>query len=234
LDAEFALIHSPLVGPSTWLPVSDELRRLGRRSVIPRLRDIDDRDTPYWQQESESATTVLDQAAGERPLVLVGHSGAGTLLPLIGRETRRPVAGYIYVDAGLPLEGASRLAEMSENAPEFASRLRDELVRGNRAPNWSDDDLRPIIPDDGLRRRVIAELQPRPLAFYEEPIPSPADWASMPSGYILFSPTYSPAADRARQLGWPCYTLSGGHFHMLVDPGAVAAALISISDAWKS
>ena len=231
LEVEYALIHSPLVGPATWSPLAGELRRLGQCVSVPRLRDADDLDVPYWRQEVESATSALDQTASDCPLILVGHSGAGTLLPLIGNQTRRPVDRFIYIDAGLPLEGASRLAEMTNRSPQFASRLCEELAQGNRAPNWTDDDLRPIIPDDGLRRQVIAELQPRPLAFYQEPIPSPANWANVPGGYLQFSPPYASAAERARQIGWPCHNLPGGHFHMLVDPSAVAAALISISDS---
>jgi pimeloyl-ACP methyl ester carboxylesterase len=232
MHAAFALIHSPLVGPTTWQPVAAELRRLGEHALVPEIRDAEPSDQPHWQQEVELAAAVIDRAAGDEPVILVGHSGAGTLLPVIGKQIRRPVAGYLYVDAGLPLEGASRLAEMTVSSPDFANALRAQLERGQLAPIWDDDALRPFIPDDALRHQVIAELQPRPLSFYEEPIPSPDGWTTARSGYLLFSLTYASAAARAEELGWPCRSLSGGHFHMLVDPAAVAKELLALRDAW--
>jgi len=229
---QFALIHSPLVGPSTWAPVAEELRRRGRRVEVPELRDDDDSDLPYWRQEVESVSAMLNQMTDRTPLVLVGHSGAGTLLPLIAQSTRRPIAGLLYVDAGLPLAGASRLSEIAISSPEIARQIGEQLALGNRAPSWSDDDLRPAIPNDALRHQVLHELQPRPLAFYEEPIPSPVDWEQMPSGYVLLTRFYRPASERAQELGWSCLELPGSHFQMLNDPSAVAAALISLSDSW--
>ena len=45
--------------------------------------------------------------------------------------------------------------------------------------------------------------------------------------YLLFSEGYGPEAAAARQRGWPVIELPGSHLHMLVDPAAVAAALVS-------
>ncbi|HEX3722843.1 MAG TPA: alpha/beta fold hydrolase [Nitrolancea sp.] len=233
MESEFALIHSPLVGPASWAPVASELRRRGRNVVVPKLRDDDESAASYWQQEVDSVVSDLDLTTGDGPLVLVGHSGAGTLLPLIGERMRRPLAGLIYVDAGLPLGDGSRLAEIAISSPDIAVQLRAELALGNRAPNWTDDDLQSDIPDDHLRLQVLSELQPRSRAFYEEPIPSPTDWEHMSSGYLLFSPFYFAAAENARQLGWPVFELSGSHFHLLIDPSAVAAVLLLIANSWE-
>ncbi len=38
----------------------------------------------------------------------------------------------------------------------------------------------------------------------------------------------APAA-RARERGWPVRRIPAGHFHMLVDPAIVAAALIDMA-----
>ncbi len=37
--AVFVLLHSPLVGPLTWGPVADELRRRGIEAIVPALRE---------------------------------------------------------------------------------------------------------------------------------------------------------------------------------------------------
>jgi hypothetical protein len=38
----FVLIHSPLVGPTTWSPLAEELERRGREAVVVvhRLQDL--------------------------------------------------------------------------------------------------------------------------------------------------------------------------------------------------
>ncbi len=74
----------------------------------------------------------------------------------------------------------------------------------------------------------MAELQPLPLAVYEEPIPVPATWPDAPCGYVQFSPAYAGAAARARALGWPVVDLPGSHFRLLTDPVAVADALLGL------
>jgi hypothetical protein len=71
----------------------------------------------------EVACSVGDTDAGiepqERPLVLVGHRGAGALLPAIRQESGRPVAAHLFVDADIPQESQSGLG--SPEAAEFAS-----------------------------------------------------------------------------------------------------------------
>jgi hypothetical protein len=39
-DPVFVLIHSPLIGPKTWLPVADELVRRGREALVPSLLGV--------------------------------------------------------------------------------------------------------------------------------------------------------------------------------------------------
>jgi pimeloyl-ACP methyl ester carboxylesterase len=165
-------------------------------------------------------------------MILAGHSGAGALLPAIARRAGRPVAGFVFVDAGLPLDGKTRLEEMGESSPEFAERFRAHTEAGGKFPEWSDEDLRPYIPDDHLRRLMVGELHPRPLDFFDEPIPSEFDWAAHPVGYVLFSASYEPAAAEARRRGWPVRVFDAGHFHMLVDPVGVADTLIALCREW--
>ncbi|MCC6189186.1 MAG: alpha/beta hydrolase, partial [Anaerolineales bacterium] len=99
--AHFALIHSPLASPLTWQPAAAALRRHGHAAYVPDLRDAPG-GGPYWEQHARSAAEQLAGPAAEAPLVLAAHSGAGALLPAIRRALGQAVAGYVFVDAGLP------------------------------------------------------------------------------------------------------------------------------------
>jgi hypothetical protein len=160
----------------------------------------------------------------------VGHSGAGPLLPAIARACGRSIAAYVFVDSDLPLGDGSRLARMDQEAPAFAAELRAHLAAGHRFPEWSDAGLYEIIPDQQLRREVLADLRPRSLAFFEEPIPGFAGDPDAPCRYLQFSEVYAAPAARARALSWPCVILRGGHFHMLVDPADVADAILRLAE----
>lgn len=225
------LVHSPLVGPRSWTPVAACLARMGVATAVPVLRDSAASDEPYWQQEADSVARELEAVPVEQPLALVGHSGAGPLLPAIARAVRQPVLTRLYVDAGLPHGGRSRLDEMAANNPEFAAQLRAHLAAGGRFPEWREDDLRDLVPDAALRRGLVAELRPRPLAFFTEPLPDYPEQPEPPSGYVLFSAPYASQAAAARQRGWPCREFAAGHFHLLADPEAVAATLRELLNA---
>lgn len=222
------LIHSPLVGPLTWTLVADDLRQRGVEVIVPLLLTPAEASPPYWKQHADAVARALEPISPGQPLILVGHSGAGVLLPAIRQTTGRPVGAYLFVDAGIPKDGVSRLDLFAlfaspEEAGEFRQAASDGLL-----PTWSEEDLRGAIQDAELRQRFVAELRPLPLAVYEEPIPVFAGWPDAPCGYLHFSPAYEMPAERARRDGWEYAQLDGEHFHMLVDPAAVANALVEL------
>jgi pimeloyl-ACP methyl ester carboxylesterase len=224
----FVLVHSPLVGPLTWSLVAEELRQREIDTVVPVLHDTESSEAPCWRQHVASVTQAVTSLPEDRALVLVGHSGAGPLLPAIGQSCGYRVGAYIFVDAALPLDGKSRLDGMEADDPEFAAQLRGCLAAGGRFPTWNAEDLRAVIPDDRLRQRMVAELRPRPLAFFQEPIPGFAHGPDAPCAYLQFSAPYARAAWHARRASWAYRELEAGHFHMLVDPAAVTNALLEL------
>ncbi|HLF28818.1 MAG TPA: alpha/beta fold hydrolase [Anaerolineae bacterium] len=224
----FVLIHSPLVGPLTWALVSDELQRRGIETRAPQLFDNEAAGIPYWKQHADSVARALTPIPIDRSLILIGHSGAGPLLPAIRQALNHPIAGYIFADAGIPVDGASRLDLMASEDPEWAGQFRQTLEAGERFPNWRNDDLAEVIPEAALRQGVVNELRPRGLVFFEERIPVFDGWPDAPCGYLLFSPVYAAPAARARREGWAYREMQAGHFHMLVEPAAVANALVDL------
>ncbi len=219
----FVLIHSPLVGPLTWEPVATELRRRGERVVVPSLR-VPSLEPPYWVGHVTAVVAAVQAAGyGVSAPTLVSHSGAGVLLPAVRAALGRPVAGYVFVDSDLPVDGRSRLDLFAAEDPAAAIEFRGAADTAGLLPIWTAADLAAAIPDSDLRRRFVAELLP--LAVYEEPIPVFAGWPDAPCAYMQFSPAYTPAAARARALGWPILELPGSHFRLLTDPLVVAEAL---------
>lgn len=224
----FVLIHSPLVGPFTWSPVAEELRRRGIKTVVPTVVDYEGDGARFSRQHADAVIGGVAAIPPTVPLVLVGHSGAGPLLPAIRLGIEHPVAAYVFVDAGIPADGKSRLELMEVEESHFARDLRLHLSAGNRFPEWSEEDLVAILPESRLRRRLLDELRPRTLAFFAEPIPVFAGWPDAPCGYLKFSPAYDMPARYAREAGWRYREIAAGHFHLLIDPSAVADALLDL------
>ena len=224
----FVLIHSPLVGPLTWSRVARAMRQRGLEAFVPNLEDSPDSKEPFWKQHAASVSHALAHFSKETSLTLVAHSGAGPLLPAIRQLIPNSVNAYVFVDAGIPRNDASRLDLMKSEDPAWANDFQKDLERGERFPTWSFDDLQEVLPDESLREQMVAELRPRRLDFFTEPIPVFAGWPDAPCAYIQFSPAYERPAARARQAGWQVYTLEAGHFHMLVDPNAVTDRIMSM------
>jgi hypothetical protein len=183
--------------------------------------------SPYWEQHARSVARRLRTVAESEAVVLVAHSGAGQLLPAIREASGRSVAAYVFVDAGIPEDGVSRLDQIEREAPGVAAELRSHLEGGGRFPEWTDQELEPIIPADGMRRGILGELRPRPLAFFTEPIPAPG-WPDAPCGYLRLSPPYDPALKQATANGWPTRSIEAGHFHMVVEPREVVDLMLEL------
>ena len=217
----FVLLHSPVVGPSTWRWVAEALRTAGNEVVVPDLVAAATAGDPVrW------AETAV-RSAGSGDAILVGHSGAGALLPLVaaGLATRPRLT--VFVDAGLPPCHGSFTA-----GGEFLGNLR-ELSMDGLLPRWSrwwePGVLESLIPDDDRRAAVEAELPEIPLRFYESTIEAPQGWCSRSGAYVLLSEGYQADADTAARLGWPVVTRLGQHLDIVGDAEAIAAILLEIS-----
>src|SRR3954447_4643218 len=95
---KFVLVHSPLVGPTTWRWVADVLSTAGHETVVPDLRAVAASGLPDAVVATAAAMVPQEWAA----VVIVGHSGAGSLIPSIAATLGRRTVQIIFVDAGLP------------------------------------------------------------------------------------------------------------------------------------
>ena len=169
------------------------------------------------------AADALTPADG--PVVLVGHSAAGRLIPLIAE--RLEAAACVFVDAQLP--GFPTPAADADDW--FLTHVRS-LAVGGRLPPWSKwwgaDAWRDLVPDPA-RRSILESALPRvPLTSVEEVPPTPTVWTG-PAAYLRLSAVYLAEAAEAARRGWPVAHLDGGHLHFTVAEDTVAAALIGLT-----
>ena len=230
------LVHSPLVGPASWGDLPTVLRSRGEAVVAVGVTD-DDRP-PFASRYVARAALQVRDAVGAAPVVLVSHSGAGYLLPLLGaarRALHSPVAAYVFCDSGLPpARPMSRLDLLGvELSTEEAAAFATHLDGGGCHPEWTDDDLRELVPGDAARAALVASLRPRAGEFYRELLPVAADWPDAPCGFVQLSAGYDRPARSAATRGWPVVTpqpdgIGGGHFAACVDPERVADLLAEV------
>jgi pimeloyl-ACP methyl ester carboxylesterase len=226
-EPRFVLIHSPVVGPTTWSPTAVELEARGRRAVIPSLAGVAHAPKPQWRHVPEAVRAAT--AGAGSPAVLVGHSGGGLLLPTVADALTAEIAALIFVDTFLPpTRGSAPLAP-----PGSIGQLRSLATRGVLPP-WStwfgEEAMRELVPDDALRAALEREMPRLPLSYFEANIPLPDCWEETPCAYLLLSrEPYAKSAADARARGWPVTELQGvRHLAPATEPATVTDALLDL------
>ena len=228
----FVLVHSPLLGPSTWEWVARELEQRGRLAVVPSLLANAVAPAPGWREACKTIAVSSHNAAG---VVLVGHSAAGTLLPAIAESIPVDVTGMVFVDAFLP--------PASGTAPLVPATYIDELKAlaiDGVLPPWSswfgDEVMRDLLPDLARRVHVEHDMPRLALSSLQVELPIPSGWDRRSCAYLLLSAEpYAASAADARVRGWPVAEAEGGkHLDVVRRPAAVATALLDLERAMSN
>lgn len=216
----FVLLHSPLLGPLTWRAVAAALQANGTKAEAPAWTPLSRVEGGYYETLADDMAAQI--AAGEGTPLLVAHSGAGALAPVLAARLPQ-VAGVVFVDAILPHPGRSWF----DTAPQG---LRETLLSGvvvGVLPAWSDwwppGALERLVPDEATRSALIAELEPIPAAYFEEPAPPTA--LAAPAAYLKLSESYEDEARLANRQGWPLVRQPLHHLAPLTEPAVVARSL---------
>jgi hypothetical protein len=160
--------------------------------------------------------------------VIVGHSGAGVVLPSIAGAASSPQRPrLVFVDAVIPeCEGEAKLN------PIVVDLLRAAAVDGVLPP-WSawlgEGGIERMIPDGELRTQVEAELPKLPITLFEGGLPVPAGWCTWPCAYLLLSEDMRDEAERARSLGWSVLEDVGNHLDVVNRAAEIAADLVQLA-----
>ena len=161
------------------------------------------------------------RAAAGDDVVVVGHSGAGGLLPLV-----MPGAQLLFIDAGIPpAVGPYSLGGT------FTSTLRGLAVRGILPPwsTWFGEHVMEQLVSDGDRRQLVASELPKvPLTLYEATLDAPGGWRHGRHAYVLLSEAYREDAALADELGWRVEERLGGHLDIVNDDESIAALIIDV------
>ena len=215
----YVLVHSPLVGPSSWRWVADELQRDGHDVLVPAV-------SPSTLAGGVGAVVreVAAQTADLVDAVFVAHSGAGPILASIVAHARAVRPALVFVDAGVPAEDRP-----SPLMPEDLLEHLRSLADGAMLPPWSEwfgpDVIELLLPDQARRRLVVAELPRVPLAYLTGVVPAVRPWPATRNGYVLLSAAYDRDALVARERGWIVVELPGAHLDLVTRPRAVADAI---------
>lgn len=222
--ASFVLVHSPLVGPTTWSWVAQELHDRGHHVTVPAPPA-----TTFVRGWRAWTDAVVDDIGTRETALIVGHSGAGPLLPVIASKMVSPPSRLVFVDAALPpISGNATLVP-----EQFLDVLRARAHNGV-LPKWSEwfgpTAMEELIPEEDQRAPVVAELPEVPLSFFEATVPLPEGWSSATSGaFVLLSEPYRSDATEAASRGWPALELPGAHLDIVVRPPEIADALVHVA-----
>ena len=123
----FGLVHGGGLGAWCWEPLLSELKERDHRAATV--------DLPLEDQSAgatHSAEAVLKAFDGIDDLILVGHSLAGLIIPLVAAQ--RPVKRLIFIHALLPRPGQSA-ADQFRAEPDM---FNPEMFTA-KAPFWEDE-----------------------------------------------------------------------------------------------
>ncbi|MFN3524400.1 MAG: hypothetical protein ACK4YQ_19315 [Phenylobacterium sp.] len=215
------LAPSPLLGPASLQPLAAALEALGHEARALRLPSLLEIEGDYYPALAEAMA-----AAGPGD-VLVTHSGGGAVVPLALQAAQGRWAGVVLVDALMPHPGRSWF----DTAP---APLRAQLEAGAQQgllPAWDawwpPGALERLIPDEDARLAVLRELEPLPLAYFQEV--APALELTGPAAYLRLSGAYEGEARAAGRLGWPVIQLPLHHLAAVTHAEAVAGAVAALA-----
>jgi pimeloyl-ACP methyl ester carboxylesterase len=215
------LVHGAFGDASSWRPVFDRLDADGHTVIaVPN---------PFRGVAADAAylSAAIDQIDG--PIVLVGHSYAGSVITVAGASDK--VAGLVYVAGFAPAEGES-IADLQARFPSLAmgnflrpATLPDGAVELTVDPARFHDIFCADVPDADAAFMAHAQ---RPLlaSAFEEPATAAA-WRMKPS-WAVFGTADQPIAPQLHRFsydraGSTVTAVEGAsHFVLLSRPDVVA------------
>jgi pimeloyl-ACP methyl ester carboxylesterase len=228
---DIALVHGSYHGAWCWDFLAPELERLGHRVITVDLPISDP-----TLGAADYAKTVEGALDPEKETMLVGHSMAGLVIPLVA--ARRPIHRLVFLAAFLPVPGKSANQQR-----------KTEAVDGRVPPKsaeWTDlgDDVWMVGPNTAtelffhdapaaVQRWATQRLRPQSYRVMSETTPLTA-WPDVESRSIVcrddraINPEWVRGAARQR-LGVEAIELAGAHSPFLTRANELAQILVSLA-----
>ena len=229
----FLLVHGAWLGGWCWRYVASDLRAIGHTVIQATLTGLGER--AHLLSRAISLDTHISDIVGlfeHRDLhdvILVGHSYGGTVITGVAERVPDRIRRLVYLDASVPRDGESNDDVIG---PTMAAQLRASAM--SEGEGWKVPPAPYVIErltEHPLREWVAARLRPHPLRPFAEPVRVSSEEAvALPRAFIQTtqSDLYRGLIARARQAGWHCQEIGGGHYAMITEPKAIAAVLNEI------
>ncbi len=213
------LVHGAYADGSSWSEVIERLQRAGLAAAAVQ--------NPLTSLADDVALTRRILALQDGPVVLAGHSFAGTVITEAG--TAPNVVGLVYVAARAPDAGED-YAALSQRFP--APPANAGLVYAAGFGGLTEDAFRSDFANgvDPVRARVLYAAQGRVSEGLFREKTTVAAWRSKPSWYAVSRQdrTTSPELERflARRMGATTVEIDSGHLSLITHPDEVTQLIL--------
>jgi pimeloyl-ACP methyl ester carboxylesterase len=232
-------VHGAMHGAWCWERVLARLQRgeVGRATELPGRAGNPAALTELTATDFADAVIAEIDVAGWSSVVLVGHSMAGVVLPIVARRIPDRIQHLVYVSALVPPVGASPVDLLPwPLKPYVGYQVRSALShadRGLSVPRWLArrmfcSDLSPLAA-----REVLERLCPEAPRLFIDPVADPPTQPGIGVTYVRLGrdKALPPRIQDRVIAGMGDVTIAdiaAGHDAMLSEPHAVAAIIDSL------
>jgi pimeloyl-ACP methyl ester carboxylesterase len=235
----FVLVHGAWSNAEVWSEVSKRLEASGNRVFAPDLPSHGaDASPPEKATLDGYADTVIAIAkAADQPVVLVGHSMAGTVISAVAERNPELVSHLVYLAAYL-LPNEQSLYGFTQTSPGMADSALGPALRpgegtlGVDPAAFIDVFCADAAPD--AAEAAVAALRPDPLAPLGTPITiTDGRWGRIPRSYIFTAKDrcVSPASQKEMVDAVTVdkvATIDAAHLAMLSKPDELVTIISSL------
>jgi pimeloyl-ACP methyl ester carboxylesterase len=222
--AGVVLVHGAYADGSSWSEVIERLQGAGLAATAVQ--------NPLTSLADDVAHTRRVLALYEGPVVLVGHSFAGTVITEAGSDPR--VAGLVYIAARAPDAGEdyAALAERFPAPPANAGLVYTDGFGALTEDAFLNDFANGVDP---ARARVLYAVQGRVSESLFGDRTTVAAWRSKPSWYAISRQdrTTSPELERflAHRMNATTIEIDSGHLSLITHPQEVTQLILDAVQA---
>jgi pimeloyl-ACP methyl ester carboxylesterase len=217
--AGVVLVHGAYADGSSWSEVIERLQGAGLPATAVQ--------NPLTSLADDVAHTRRILALHEGPVILVGHSFAGTVITEAGTDPR--VAGLVYIAARAPDAGEdyAALAQTFPEPPASAGLVYTDGFGALTEDAFLNDFANGV---DAVRARVLYAVQGRVSQSLFHERTTVAAWRSKPSWYAISRQdrTTSPELERflASRMNATTIEVDSGHLSLITHPQEVTQLIL--------